>query len=108
MARVRDDHFLDWGGFVGIDCALGPRALNSLDVLKSLIDLIDEFSAQFATDPPCQPTLAGAACREYDGELSRNIEIFGHHLRAHIRHVRDRAVARHRRGSELDLRVPSA
>ena len=70
-------HFLDLGEFVGVDFALGPRAPNSLDVLKSLVDLIDEFSAQFATDPPCQPTLAGAACREYDGELSRNIEIFG-------------------------------
>src|SRR3981189_3385320 len=69
-------HFLDLGEFVGVDFALGPRAPNSLDVLKSLVDLIDEFSAQFATDPPCQPTLAWAACREYDGELSRNIEIF--------------------------------
>ena len=59
--RVRDGHFLDLGEFVGVDFALGPRALNSLDVLKSLVDLIDEFSAQFAADPPCQPTLAGAA-----------------------------------------------
>ena len=101
-------HFLDLGEFVGVDFALGPRALNSLDVLKSLVDLIDEFSAQFATDPPCQPTLAWAACREYDGELSRNIEIFGDYLRAAIRHVRDRAVARQRTGPELDLRDPSA
>ena len=106
--RVRDGPFLDLGEFVGVDFALGPRALNSLDVLKSLVDLIDEFSAQFATDPPCQPTLAWAACREYDGELSRNIEIFGDYLRAAIRHVRDRAVARQRTGPELDLRDPSA
>jgi hypothetical protein len=63
MDQVRGGHFLDVGEFVGVDFALtGPRALAGLVVLKGLFDLIDEFSAQFATDPPCQPTLAWAAC----------------------------------------------
>jgi hypothetical protein len=40
------------------------RATRSLspDVLKAILDLVDEFGAQFATDPPCQPTLARVAC----------------------------------------------
>src|ERR1700738_1702039 len=38
-----------------------PRALTGLDVLIELFDLIDEFSAELATDPPCQPTLAWVA-----------------------------------------------
>jgi hypothetical protein len=41
--------------------ASGPRALTGLDVLIELFDLIDEFSAELATDPPCQPTLARVA-----------------------------------------------
>jgi hypothetical protein len=36
-----------------------PRT--GLDVLNALLDLVDEFGAQFATDPPCQPTLARVA-----------------------------------------------
>ena len=34
-----------------------------LDVFKGLFGLIDELSAEFAPDPPGQPTLAGAAFR---------------------------------------------
>src|SRR5207302_8594638 len=40
-----------------------PRALAGLAVFKGLFGLIDELSAEFATDPPGQPTLAGAAFR---------------------------------------------
>src|SRR5450756_1979729 len=74
------------------------------DIFKRLFDLIDELSAEFATDPPCQPTLAGAASRQYDGELRGNVEIFGDYLHASLRHVRDRAVARQQAGPELDPR----
>jgi len=45
-------------------CSLGQDANETptgLDVLNALLDLVDEFGAQFATDPPCQPTLARAA-----------------------------------------------
>src|SRR3954468_19800906 len=88
MTGVRDGHFLDMVEFVGVDFALTESA-NQLRHFEGAYRLIDEFSAQFATDPPCQPTLAWAACRKYDGELSRNIEIFGDYLCAAIRHVRD-------------------
>jgi hypothetical protein len=73
-----------------------------------LFDLIDEFSAELATDPPCQPTLARVARRQYDGELRGNFGIFGDYLQAALRYVRDRAVARQRAGSELDLCDPFA
>ena len=76
--------------------------------MPSAFDLIDELSAQFATDPPCQPTLAWATCREYDGEFGWNVEVFGDYLHAAIRHVRDHAVARQRAGPELDLSDPPA
>jgi hypothetical protein len=77
-------------------------------MLKGLFDLIDEFSAEFVTDPPCQPTLSGAASRQYDGEFSGNFGVFGDYFQATHRHVRDRAVARQRTGRELDLRETSA
>jgi hypothetical protein len=32
-------------------------------LFEGLFPLIDELSAEFATDPPCQPTLAWIACR---------------------------------------------
>jgi hypothetical protein len=84
------------------------RALTALRCSKGFLDLIDEFSAQFATDPPRQPALPRAACREYDGEFRGNIEIFGDHLDAAIRHVRDRAVARQRVAPKLDFCSPRA
>jgi hypothetical protein len=70
-------------------------------------DLIDKLRAEFATDPPCQPALAWTALGQYDGELRRNFEVFGDHLHAALRHVRDRAITR-QAGSELDLREASA
>jgi hypothetical protein len=70
--------------------------------------LIDEFGAEFATDPPCQPASAGLSCREYDGELGGNIEIFRHDPGATIRYVEDRAVARQRANAEMHFRAPVA
>ena len=70
--------------------------------------LVDEFSAEFATDAPCQPTLAGVAGRQGDGEFGGNFGIFRDHLDAALRDVRDHAVARQRADSELNLRDPSA
>src|SRR6266851_5289505 len=64
-----------------------PRALTGLDVLIELFDLIDEFSAELATDPPCQPTLAWVARRYYDGELRGDFGIFGDYLQAALRNV---------------------
>src|SRR5689334_16744161 len=69
--------------------------------------LVDEFGAEFAPDPPCQAALPGVTRREDDGELRRNLEIFGNHLDAAVRNIRDRAVAR-QRGPRLDLRYPPA
>jgi hypothetical protein len=86
----------------------GPRAPTGLDVFRRLFGLIDELSAEFATDPPCQPALAGAASRQYDGELRGNVEIFGDDLHASVRHVRDRTVARQQARPELDPRKASA
>jgi hypothetical protein len=83
------------------------EALTDIDVLKGLFDLIDEFSPEFATDPPCQPALARTARREYEGELRGNLDIFGDYLNATVRHVRDRAIAR-QTGPQLDLRETSA
>ena len=44
--------------------------------------LVDELSAEFVTDPPCQPALARAAFRQDDGELAGNVEMFRDHLHA--------------------------
>jgi hypothetical protein len=82
-------------------------ALTDIDVLKRLFDLVDEFSAEFATDSPSQPTLAWAARREYEGELRGYFDVFGDYLNAAVRHVRDRAIAR-QACPELDLRETSA
>jgi hypothetical protein len=82
-----------------------PADGDGLDALDEIFGLIDEFSTEFVTDPPCQPALAGVACRQYDGEFRRkNVEIFGDHLHAAGRHVRDGTVARQRTGPELDFR----
>jgi hypothetical protein len=70
--------------------------------------LVDEFSTELATDPPCQPALTQLACRQRDREDRRNFGIFGDHLQATLRHVRDRAIARQRAGPELDFGSPSA
>jgi len=78
-----------------------------LDVRKGLLGLIDELRAEFTADPPCQPTLARTG-RKYDREFGGNFEIFGDHLRAAVRYVGNRAVARQRAGPELYLRCPSA
>lgn len=69
--------------------------------------LVDELRAEFTTDPPRQPALARAALGQYDGELRGNFEIFGDHLHAARRHVRDRAITG-QAGPELDLRETSA
>ena len=47
--------------FVALTRAYGSSALNGPEVLPGLFDLIGEFSAEFVTDPPCQPTLSWAA-----------------------------------------------
>jgi hypothetical protein len=54
-------------------------------------------------DPPCQPALAGAARRQYDGELRRDVDIFGDNLHPAVRYVRDRAIPWQRSDTELDL-----
>jgi hypothetical protein len=51
--------------------------------------LIDEFCAEFVTDPPCQPALACVIGREDDGEMRGNFEIFRDNLHAAIRNVRN-------------------
>ena len=86
----------------------GPTAPAGLDTAQGFLDLVDELSAEFVTDPPCQPALAGVACRQDDGELRGNVGIFGDDLHAAVRHVRNGAVTRQRAGPELDLRDPSA
>ena len=81
---------------------------NRIEITRLLLDLIGELSAELAPDPPCKATLAGAAFRQYDGELRGNVDIFGDYLYAAVRHVRYRAVAGQRAGPELDPREPSA
>src|SRR5258707_5751715 len=66
---------------VGDDFAVTNRERwPALTSFQGLFGLIDELSAEFATDPPSQPTLAGAAFRQYDGELRGNVDIFGDYL----------------------------
>jgi hypothetical protein len=79
-----------------------------LGVFERLFDLIDELGAEFVTDPPCQPTLAGAALRQYDRKLGRNVDMFGDDLHAAGRYIGDGAVAWQRTRAELDLREISA
>jgi hypothetical protein len=79
-----------------------------LDVFERLFDLIDELGAEFVTDPPCQPTLAGAALRQYDRKLGRNVEMFGDDLHAACRYIGDGAVAWQGTRAELDLGEISA
>ena len=51
--------------------------------LKGLSDLIDEFGAEFVTDPPCQSALAGTAGRQDESEFSgKRAEMFGNDLYA--------------------------
>jgi hypothetical protein len=65
--------------------------------------LIDEFGAEFATDPPRQPATARLAGREYQGEFGGNLEIFGENPRPAVRHVDDRAVAWQRANPKMHL-----
>jgi len=90
-----------WGLPTG--SARRPRCLG----MRARLAVIDEFGAEFATDPPCQPTMAPVACPEYEGELSGNVEIFGDDPYPAIRNVRDGAIARQRADPELDFRDPS-
>jgi hypothetical protein len=71
-------------------------------------NLIDEFGAEFAADPPRQATLTRMVTFEDEGEVRGNLQEFGDHLHATIRHVRDRAVARQRTGAALDFGDPPA
>jgi hypothetical protein len=73
-----------------------------------LQELVDEFSTELATDPPCQPALTQFAGRQPDGEDRRNFGIFGNHLQAALRYVGDRAIARQRARPELDFGSSSA
>ena len=75
---------------------------------RALFDLTDEFSAEFAADPPSQPALARQARRENEGEFRGNFGILGDDLDAAIGDIRDRAVAWQRSGPELDLGEPFA
>ena len=51
--------------------------------MNGAFDLIEEFSAEFVTDPPCQPALARVARRQYDGEFrGKDVEMFGNDLHA--------------------------
>jgi hypothetical protein len=79
-----------------------------LDVFERLFDLIDELGAEFVTDPPCQPTLARTALRQYDCKLGRNVDMFGDDLHAAGRYIGDGAVAWQGTRAELDLREISA
>jgi hypothetical protein len=79
-----------------------------LDVFERLFDLIDELGAEFVTDPPCQPTLARTALRQYDCKLGRNVDMFGDDLHAAGRYIGDGAVAWQTTRAELDLREISA
>jgi hypothetical protein len=89
-------------GSVGVIGAQGQTGLTGFDALEGAFDLVEKLRAEFTPDPPCQPALAGAAVGQYDGELRRNFEIFGDHLQAALRHVRNRAVTR-QTGPELNL-----
>src|SRR5205823_15025813 len=67
-----------------------------IDLLRRFVDLIDEFGAEFGTNPPCKATLARMVRCENEGEVRGDFQIFGNRLHAAIRYVRDRAVARQR------------
>src|SRR5438046_751179 len=73
-----------------------------------LVDLVDEFGAEFVADPPGQPALPRIARGKDDGELRRDVHVFGHDLDAASRDVGDHAVARQAAGPGLDLGAPLA
>jgi hypothetical protein len=85
-----------------------PRPLGALGIFYERCDLVDELRAEFAADPPGQPALARASFGQDDGKLRGKVDIFGDHLDAAVRYVRDRTVARQRAGPELNPREASA
>src|SRR2546423_7900458 len=72
------------------------------------VDLIDKFSAEFVADPPGQPALPRIARGKDDGELRRDVHVFGNDLDAAGRDIPDHAIARKTAGPELDLGAPLA
>jgi hypothetical protein len=74
------------------------------DQLQSTVS-VDEFSAEFAADPPRQPA-STARVWQQNRELVGNLEIFGDHPHSSFGHVNDRAVTRQGADPELDLRHP--
>ena len=80
----------------------GPR------VLPAVLQLIDEFGAEFATDAPSQTTAASMIGRKDDGELSGDFDVFRDRLYPTDRNVGDGAVTRQQAGTDLDLGAPRA
>jgi len=70
---------------------------------SAVFALIDEFSAEFAADPPRQPAAAGLAGHEDQREFGGDVEIFRQHAGAAVGHGDDLAVARQRAGAEMHL-----
>ena len=90
-------------GLPTLSWAIGPSAGQT-----KRVDLIDEFSAEFVADPPGQPALPRIARGKDDGELRRDVHVFGNDLDAAGRDIRDHAIARKTARPELDLGAPFA
>ena len=99
-------HSREWpaSNFRDEPAARSAAAPLGFDQLQSTVS-VDEFSAEFASDPPRQPT-STARVWQHDGEFVGNVEIFGDHPHSSFGHVNDRAVTRQRTDPELDLRHP--
>src|SRR5581483_4347171 len=75
---------------------------------RRFVGLVGELGAELAADAPHQATLPCVIMGEDDGEIRRDLEIFGHHLDAAVGNIRDGAVARQGAGSGLNFGNPPA
>ena len=89
-------------------CTHKLQICNRARRFRVLIALIDELGTEFITDTPGQAALPRMIGREDDGELRWNLEIFGDHLHATRRNIRNRAIARQRPRAAQDLCDPPA
>jgi len=64
---------------------------------------VDELRAELVADPPGQAALPRTTFRHDDGELGRNVDMFGDHLHPTVRYVGDRTVAWQCASAKLDL-----
>ncbi len=68
--------------------------------------MVDELSAELASDTPCQPAQARTARCKDQRELRGHVEIFSDNPHTAVRYIRDRAIARQGADPKLNLGCP--